>query len=206
MSGVESVVRPLRFEGDDEALVGALKSRHPGAMEALYDRYAHHVQRGLARVIGVDPELPELLQDVFVQAFSSVDSIRDGGRLKAWLTSIAVFTARGLIRGRVRKRWLKYRVPEKVPEVPVQAVDSEAREALRQTYEILDRLAVDDRIAFSLRFMEGMDLTEVADACRVSLATIKRRLRRAQNEFVPRARESDVLSMWIKRGDRWRTK
>jgi RNA polymerase sigma-70 factor (ECF subfamily) len=47
----------------------------------------------------------------------------------------------------------------------------------------LTTLPADDRIAFALRVMEGMELLEVAEACRVSLATAKRRIARAQRRF-----------------------
>ena len=79
----------------------------------------------------------------------------------------------------------------------------EAREALRQTYAVLERMPADERIAFCLRFMEGMELTETAEACGVSLATIKRRLVKAQQKFVAAAGADPLLREWIRRGERW---
>ncbi len=190
----DSVVRPLKFVGDDEALVKALRARHPGAGEVLYDRYGTHVQRVLARVVGVDAELPELLHDVFVQALESIHSIREGARLKAWLTSLAVFTARGCIRRRSRRSWLRFQAPENLPERSIDTLDSDAREELRTTYRLLEQLPVDLRIAFTLRFIAGMELTEVAEACRVSLSTVKRRLARAERLFLARAKRHPVLA------------
>ena len=99
-----AVVHLIRFDGDDEALLEALRARQPGAKRALYDRYANHVQRVLIRIIGVDDAIPELLSETFIQAFASLDSIRDGSRLKAWLSMTAMFTARGLIRKRKKRR------------------------------------------------------------------------------------------------------
>ena len=46
------VVHPLKFEGDDPALVRALRSDHPGAYKALYKRFAPEVHRVLIRVLG----------------------------------------------------------------------------------------------------------------------------------------------------------
>ena len=56
--------------------------------------------------------------------------------------------------------------------------DTDAREALARFYKILDRVNATDRSAFVLRFMEGLELTEVAAALKLSLATTKRRLAR----------------------------
>lgn len=199
-------VQPLRFSGDDTTLVAALKQKHPGAMEALYDRYGPLVQRVLIRVMGVDHNLSDMVQEVFIEAFSNVRSIKDGSRLQAWITSIAVFTARGRIRRRTRRRVFWSTDMDELPDIPVAGCDPEEREALRLTYQILDMMPSDERIAFSLRFIEGMELEETAETCRVSLSTIKRRLARAQGRFAAIAHRHPVLNSWIVEGDRWRVR
>ena len=88
------------FFADDEALTRALQAGHPGAPAELFDRYGSHIQAVLVNVMGVDQELPDLLHESFAQAFKSVHQLKEGARLKAWLTRIAVFTARGCIRRR----------------------------------------------------------------------------------------------------------
>jgi len=77
------------------------------------------------------------------------------------------------------------------------------RDATRRVYRVLDTLPEDERIAFALRFIDDMELTDVAEACDVSLATIKRRLDRAEATFVARARKDVVLSGWLEGGARW---
>ncbi len=196
-------VQPLRFTGDDAALVIALKQNHPGAMEALYDRYAPLVQRMLLRVMGVDHNLSDMLQEVFIEAFSNIRSIKNGSRLQAWITSIAIFTARGRIRRRSRRRVFWVADAGDVPDIPTAGCDPEEREALYAAYRVLDTMPSDERIAFSLRFIEGMELEEAAAVCRVSLSTIKRRLTRAQGRFVAIAKRQPQLSSWIVEGDRW---
>jgi RNA polymerase sigma-70 factor (ECF subfamily) len=74
----------------------------------------------------------------------------------------------------------------------------ELDEAVRATYRVLAALPVDERIPFALRFIEGMELTEVARACDVSLATVKRRLTSAQKKFAKIASTYPELSDWVK--------
>lgn len=199
-----AVIRPLRFADDDAAFVAALKAGHQDAYAALYDRFGEHVRRVLVRILGFDEELGDLLQEVFLQAFASIGALREPDRLQAWLTRIAVFTARGCIRRRSRRRWLRLVPPEHVPEQIAPQADAEDREALRLTYEVLDHLPAEERIAFSLRFIEGLELTEVADACDVSLATIKRKLAKAEQRFVALARRRAPLAGWLEQSARWR--
>jgi RNA polymerase sigma-70 factor (ECF subfamily) len=145
-----------------------------------------------------------LLHEVFVQALRSIQSVQDGTRLKAWLTTIAVYTARGCIRKRQRFRWLGYRDPAQLPPIEGANADPEVLEALRTVYLVLESLPADLRIPFSLRYVDKMELTEVAEACDVSLATIKRRLSKAEQRFVRRARRETSLVPWVQKHPRWR--
>ncbi|HEX9620946.1 MAG TPA: RNA polymerase sigma factor, partial [Polyangiaceae bacterium] len=154
-------------------------------------------------VLGPDPDLEDLVQDVFVAALESITHLADPNALKAWLSKIAVFTARGRIRRRQRWRFLRFVPVEDLHDKLTEWPRLEVSAALQSTYRVLGQLPADERIAFSLRFVEGMELTEVAAACSVSLATIKRRLNRAQSGFVRLARDCPALTEWLGGGSRW---
>jgi len=193
----------LLARSDDRALVRALREGHPAAKVELFDRYVGHVERILVRVLGQDAELADLLHDVFVRSLSAIDTLEAPEALKAWLTGIAVFTARECIRRRIRSRWLRFSAPEELPDVEGAAADDEGREALRATYVVLNRLGADDRIPFALRYVEGLELRDVAAACGVSLNTVKRRLARAERRFSALAAREPALRTWNGRGTRW---
>jgi RNA polymerase sigma-70 factor (ECF subfamily) len=197
------VVRVLPFVGDDDSFVEALRAGHPGANAVLFDRYGAHVERVLTRLLGVDPEVPDLAHEVFARAFAGASGIRDAASLGGWITSIAVFTARECIRRRSRRRWLRFFSFDALPETPAPVPTPEVTEALRQTYAILNELSADERIALALRIIEGMNVTEVAEACQVSLSTIKRRLGRAEAKFLELARQRPSLQDWLQDGHRW---
>jgi RNA polymerase sigma-70 factor, ECF subfamily len=206
VTSTAKVVRLSRFAGDDRSLVEALRRGDPGATAALYDRYAPHLRRVLARILGLDAELPDLLQEAFVGALSGLGKLRDPERLQAWLTWVAVYTARGCIRRRRRRRWLEFWTPERLDEAPSEDSRREDVDALRRTYRLLEGLGADERIVFSLRYLEQMEVAEVAEACRVSLATAKRRLVRAEKAFAAAAREDPVLNRWVEGSPRWRNR
>lgn len=197
------MVTPLKFVGDAQALVVALRAGHPGAVAAFYDEHATHVQRTLRSTLGVDPDLPDLLQEVFIRAINGIADLEDVARMRGWLTSIAVFTARAHLRRRARRNWLGLFSPERTRPEEQEPPCSDARAALRLTYQLLDRLPIDDRMAFVLRIIDGLTLPEAAEACRVSLSTFKRRLNRAEKAFVAEARQRPILEQWLERGTRW---
>ena len=192
---VPGTVRPAD-PADDVALVAALRRGEAWAPGALIDRYRDLVRRVLMRVLGGDDgEQADLVQEVFTRAWQGIGQLDDARALRAWLTRIAVFAARGVIRRRRRRRWLAFfeRVPE--PE-PVWA-GPEMQEAARSVYRIFDRLPVDERVPFSLRTLGGLDLEATADACGMSVATVRRRLARAERRFFKLARACEALAPWL---------
>lgn len=194
----------ISFIGDDSALAKALKASQPGAREALYNKYATHVRGVLVRTLGTNVDLQDHLHNVFLEAFSSTAGIRDDNKLKSWLTSVTVFTAIAYIRKTSRKRWLIFSAPEDLPEIEFSDVDSEKRQALSQVYEVLGKMSVKERIPFTLRIIDGMPLQEVAEACDVSLATVKRRITKAKQRFAVLARNYPLLEELMGDDESWR--
>jgi RNA polymerase sigma-70 factor (ECF subfamily) len=163
-------------------LVHALLRKDPGAPAALFDRYAPYVQRLLARVVGyAEPERADLLHDVFVRALENVAELRTPRMLKSWLAGIAVFTAQEWIRR--RKRVGPPVAPEHASAREAAAVSPETMEAFRSVVAVMNKLDDEDRLLFVLRFLEGMSLEEIAEACRLSISTARRRVIRAEERF-----------------------
>jgi RNA polymerase sigma-70 factor, ECF subfamily len=198
---------PLPFvAADDTALVQGLLADNPGAKVLLFNRYASDVERLVTHLIGLDRELADILQEVFIQALASIRKLRDPAALKPWLMRIAAHSARRTLRNRTRRAWLRFFIDaeEEARTEPIApGIDPEARETLRAVYAVLKRMPADDRITFALRYIDGMDLSEVAAACSVSLATVKRRLRRSEERFLRAARSHALLERWVQEGSRW---
>jgi RNA polymerase sigma-70 factor (ECF subfamily) len=158
------------------------------------------VLRVLCRVLGPDSELDDLLHEVFIAAMATIDTLRNEHALRAWMTGIAVRKARKLIRWRKIRRLVRFVAPQDLPEYEAVTAPSEVTDALRQTYRILAELPAEDRIAFTLRQIDGMELAAIAEVTQVSLATVKRRVARAQKSFIALASEDEILADWLKRG------
>lgn len=200
----DNVVRlPGLGHDTDSALVKALRGQQASGTAALFDRYHGHVRRVLVRVLGPDPELSDLVQEVFLQAIAGIDRLDRAESLRGWLGSIAVFTARGRLRRRSRWRFLRFLPPEELPDIAAEQAPVEVDEALRATYRVLDRLPLEERIVFALRFIDGMELSEVAGASDLSLSTVKRRLADATSRFAAFARREPALHEWLKGDPKW---
>lgn len=195
--------RAAPFLGDDAELVAALRRGDRSASGELVRRYGHYVEFILARIMGPDAELPDLLHTVFVIALKRIQTLAEPRLLKEWLRGITLLVARNTLRTRRRRRWLTFLAPEELPDIPADTLSTDASEALVRTYRTLEKLPTEERIAFTLRFVEGMEVREVAETCEVSLSTIKRRLERAQERFGSLARRDPMLRELMERGHRW---
>jgi RNA polymerase sigma-70 factor, ECF subfamily len=200
-SGITEVRRGS--SGVEVELVEALGEGRAWARRELLDRYGGDVERILVRILGSHPDLEDLALEVFVRAFERIGDLRERGALRGWLMGIAVFVAREAIRKRQRRRWLVFLPAEQTPDPEGPSSVPEARAALRAVYEVVGRLDPDVGIAFALRFIEGMELAEIAQIAGVSLATVKRRLKRAEVEFAARGRAHEALVDWFEEGTRW---
>lgn len=191
------------FVGDDYALIAGIRRGDAAAASALYDQYHALVERTLVRILGFDSELADAVQETFIRALGSTRLLRDPKALPSWMIRIAVCTASDLIRRRRRGRLFHlFSEPEEVLDAASAVIfeaesDIETRRALVAAQAVLNGLPLGERMAFSLRRLEGMELKDVAHACGCSLATIKRRLVRAEERFLARAQRQPALKNWL---------
>ena len=168
------------MQADDATLAGALIAEDLRAPRVAWARFAPLVHRMLKRAFGEPHDIDDMVQDVFLCLFRKLPGLREPGALKAFVVAITVKTIQYEIRRRrMRARFGPLRAGEgelAPDDRSTEQPDAAARQALRRFYAILDRLNARDRTAFVLRFFEGMELTEVANALDISLSTTKRLL------------------------------
>jgi RNA polymerase sigma-70 factor (ECF subfamily) len=170
---------PVVTEIGDAALVLAVRGGDRKAEERLVSRYAPLIGTIAARLLGSRQDAEDVAQDALIAALTGLDRLRDPAAFRPWLTRITVLRVREIIRRRRIARALGIGVV--VPDVTLEATaapttSGEARAELALIDRVLDRLPTDLRIAWMLRHVEGLELTEIADACACSLATVKRRI------------------------------
>lgn len=200
----QTMVTPLRFVGDQRALVQALRTGHPGAAAAFYDLHSAHVYKILRSTLETEGDVPDQLQEVFIRAIDNIGDLQEPDLVRNWLTSIAVFTARAHIRRTTRRNLLGMFSPDKTRPMEWEPPSSDARFALREIYQVLDTMPANERMAFVLRIVDGMTLPDGAQACRTSLATFKRRLARAEKQFLEAVVKRPALKQCLENGTRWK--
>jgi len=158
-------------------LVAGLRDRDPAAGRVFLDRYAKRMHRLVWRLLGACSEHDDLVQQVFLNAFSGIEKLREPERLESWLVSLAVNTVRKELRGRKVRRF--FVVLGLAEDRLSPDLDPETQAAAAEMYRVLGQVHDEDRLVFVLCMVEGMTQAEAAEACGMSLSTCKRRLVRA---------------------------
>ena len=178
----EASVHVLTRASTDADLLDSLAQDRPRAAAMLYDRYAPEVNRLVWRLLGADPDHDDLVQQVFCRLLIKAGTVRDVSRLPAYVRRVTINTVTSELRKRAVYRRF-FRSGDDFDRFESLTPDPEKSALLRRTYSILQQLPVAERLAFSLRFLDGRSLEEVAELCDCSLATAKRRIAKASTRF-----------------------
>lgn len=190
---MESVTSP------ETILLHAARDGDRAAFGRLVETHAARVFRICHRVTGDDALAEDAVQETFLKVYAKLRDFREQAQFTTWLHRIAVNAALELMR---RNR--KYR--EDVVEEPVltewqddapspeRHADSAAMR--RHLQAAMIRLTELERMAFTLRHFEEMNIAEICTAAGISETACKQAIFRAVQKM--RAALSDY-EHWVKR-------
>lgn len=157
----------------DAELVRAAADGDGAAFDVLYRRHREWVLALALRHTRRRDEALDVAQDAFVQLLKQLPELELAGALTTWLYPVVVHRAIDLARRRARDARgdaALAAVPARVDE------DASARPELER---VLRGLGVEQREVLMLRFADGLELQEIADALAIPLGTVKSRLHQA---------------------------
>jgi RNA polymerase sigma-70 factor, ECF subfamily len=159
-----------------------------GDFEALVRLYRPKVFRfALASLRDLDAA-ETVTQDCFLRAYESRGSFREECSLHTWLMRIAVNLIRDYTRSRRLQFWRRAQRSAQPMEVAQAAIADRGRspeaqvlmqERVAEIWTAAGRLPARQRTVFLLRFVEDMDLLEIAVATGMKEGTVKSHLFRA---------------------------
>jgi RNA polymerase sigma-70 factor (ECF subfamily) len=168
----EPALHVVPLSTSQEIEVGA----HDFNIDALFRRYAPYVAAVAHRLLGRDEDVDDTVQEVFLAAVRGVHAVRDPAAVRGWLACIAVRVARERLRKRRMRAFFGLDDPIAYESVVDAGASAEQRALVARVYRLLDGVPANQRIAWSLRYIEGEPLESVAALCGCSLATAKRRI------------------------------
>jgi len=192
-----SVVRSAPTADDDASLAAALIARERDAPTQAWTRLSPLVLRLLRRYFGPGPDRQDLCQEVFMRFFSRIDELRDRNALRSFLIGICLGVAQNELRRARVRRWIFLTPSGELPDTPIGGTDPEVREATARVYKILEGVSAEDRALYVTRYVEKMELAEIAAAIGRPLSTTKRKLARATRRISARMSGDPALAEYV---------
>jgi RNA polymerase sigma-70 factor (ECF subfamily) len=196
-SSPSAVVTLPRGRNPDGVLLREIIEGRPAAIAELFDRYGGLVRRMLTRTLGTAHDVDDLAQETFLTVIRRCRTLRDVDAFDSFVIGVAIRVAKNEVRKRRLRRVVGLDQAAEVAAPP--GHDPIAREGVRRLYLALDRLDAASRVLFVLRHVEELELTELAKAEGCSLATVKRRLARAEQRFEAIVAGDPVLRGFVRR-------
>jgi RNA polymerase sigma-70 factor (ECF subfamily) len=157
--------------------------------DAIVRRHQRRVNRFLLMLLRDPEEADNLTQECFLRAYQNISSFRGESPLETWLLRIAANLARDHGRNRKASFWKRLLGLEdggedaRAEHLPSGEASPErallAREDVRAVWEVANRLSQQQRAVFLLRFVEEMELNEIAAALGLQVGSVKTHLFRA---------------------------
>ena len=179
----------------DAELVAMARSRDREAFGVLVERHQPMAQRVAFGVVGQRSVAAELANEAMLQAYLSLDRLRDAAMFQSWIHGIVLNVCRSYIRDRkkaplsyeevmggVRHEGLAIAAMEPTPQEV-----AESRELHRVVIRAVESLPPKARVATLLYYYDQLSVQEVADTLGMSVSAVKNRLHSA------RARLREVL-------------
>ena len=175
---------------DDVQLIHRILSGNDEAFNILLRKYEKNIHTLVWQKIGDFHHAEEITQDIFLQAYKKLSTLKDPNQFAGWLYAVA---------NRFCIDWMRKQKPamQSLEDTPVRAIDnltyeryvSEQREseATERRYEIVEKLLAklpeSERAVMMLYYLSEMRAKEIGKSLGVSVNTIRSRLHRARKRL-----------------------
>jgi RNA polymerase sigma-70 factor (ECF subfamily) len=181
---------------DDRSWVEAARQGDEEAFAHIVRRHSGGLHRAVARILGDDTEAWDVVQMAFLKAWQQLDRYNPRYRFSTWLyrigtnLTIDVLRSRGS-RERTHKAGHEHRL-HLVGQGESTSARADRREADHVLQQIIGVLTPQQRSAFVLREMQGLETAEVGEILGCSATTVRnhvfqarKALRREMHERFP---------------------
>ncbi|MCB9735132.1 MAG: sigma-70 family RNA polymerase sigma factor [Deltaproteobacteria bacterium] len=175
-----------RLGVDDARLVARCRAGDERAWAEVYAAASPTVAAFVRRLNGPDADVDDLVQQVFVELFTSIGRFRGDARLSTWLYRIAAHMSARAARTRARHR-RRLSAWAAALSVGPGAHEPGGRIGARESLLVVDRALADmkpiHRTVWVMSEVEGLSIDEMAAALKTRAGTVRSRLLTARRQL-----------------------
>ena len=163
-------------------LLQLCKKNDRKAQRELFNHYKHKVYELIYKSLGPKFDIDDVLQQVFIELFKSLNYFKGQSSLDTWVYKIGSKICTTQLRKKYRKRQASIVYDstqidnDKNLNISEKNYEEEQKELEEVIYNALDKLEPEKRIVITLFEMEGRTLEEISEILNIPLGTVKSRL------------------------------
>ena len=171
----------LNPDFEQQKLVEACKRGERSAQQRLYNQYSKAMFNTCVRMLKIEADAEDALQNAFIDVFTKLDSFRYESTIGAWIKRIVINTCINHLK---KRRLQTTDWDESIPE-PIETVsdDGEQEYQVSRIKGAMEELPDGYRVVFSLYLLEGYDHGEISEILQISEATSKSQFSRAKQRI-----------------------
>jgi RNA polymerase sigma factor (sigma-70 family) len=175
----------------EERLIEELKNGSEAALETLINKYQINIYNTCLGLIQNENDAEEITQDVFIKMYQKSSSFKGDAAFSTWLYKIAVNECLQKIRSnKAQKRFGKIwdifsneKIKEEVIDFIHPGVKTEKKEEAKMLLKAIKELPENQRVAITLKNIEGLSQQEIASVLEVSTSAVESLLSRAKQNL-----------------------
>lgn len=161
--------------------MAAAKKGNSKAFGLLVDRYHNQLYFTALGILRSGWDALDVCQETFLKAFSSISTLKDNTKFKAWITRILINKSND----HLRKSNKTVLFENFIENVESQALFEEYNESNIDLLKALDSLKEQTRTTILLRYFQGLSIKEIAQIMNCPEGTVKSRISNGLKEMRP---------------------
>ncbi len=176
------------FDEQERLVLDAVRSGQSTKFEDLVLAYQNRLFAAMLAVLGNRQDAEDVTQEAFTKAFLKLNAFQAKSSFFTWLHRIAFNLAIDLRRRDARSRSIG-KVSMEIASDELRSAEpspldaTEQNETQQKIYAALAMLDPERRSVITLRDLQGMDYSEIAQVLEIPIGTVRSRLHRARLEL-----------------------
>jgi RNA polymerase sigma-70 factor (ECF subfamily) len=166
----------------EKLLVLRAQGRDERAFHELVTQYERRILYYIHRLLGSHADLADVMQEIWIRVFLRITTLRAPEAFRVWLYKIAHDVAVSHLRKNARREIAGLGDAHTAEAATTSDWNEcELLENAELVHETLERLSLPHREVLTLRFLEELDLSEIALVVGCNVGTVKSRLHYAKS-------------------------
>jgi len=173
-------------------LIEQLKQGSEAAFKSIVATWQDMVYNTALGIIQNAEDAEDISQEVFVQVYESIHTFKGESKFSTWLYKITVTKTMDHIRRKKRKKRFAFvqslfgnndEITHDPPDFHHPGVVLDKKETAAALFKAIEQLPENQKIAFTLNKLEGLNYQEVSEIMNTTVPSIESLLHRAKNNL-----------------------